>query len=133
MENLSEKELSKKTRPELEEYAGTLGLTSAATYQNKPAVLDAIARVKGGEDAATVDAELRVDNTPEGEGENGSENAPTDPKITDEPGDDDEAEDDEEESPAAHEAPKKQRRLAKNRNQGHPTAFDETGRPLYRA
>ena len=122
---LNEQELSRETRPNLEAYAVELGLTDASTYQNKPAVLDALKRVKAGEDAVAVNDELKVvdDSTP-----------PVDPAtVPPAPVVDDEEDDDEPViDPATPEtAPKKGKKHATHKNQGHPTAFDETGKPIY--
>jgi hypothetical protein len=46
------------SRTELDKLAVDAGLTDAAKYPTKPAVADAINRVRAGEDAATVNAEL---------------------------------------------------------------------------
>ena len=46
------------SRQELDKLAAEAGLTDAGKYGNKPAVADAINRVRAGEDAATVNAEL---------------------------------------------------------------------------
>ena len=46
------------SRSELDKLASEAGLTDAAKYPNKPAVADAINRVRAGENAAAVNAEL---------------------------------------------------------------------------
>lgn len=129
-------ELARKTRPEVEEVALSLGLANASTYANKPAVVDAIKRVnEGGEDAAAVDAELKTETAPGelSDSQNSPETTPAPVQTSDNNEDDDDVDNDDELNTAAAEQPKKARPLAKNKNQGHPTAFDNTGRPLYRA
>lgn len=120
--SLNEQELSRKTRPELEEYAVELGLADVKTFANKPAVLDAIKRVKGGDDVATVNDELKVVVNDD---DAANATPPVDPNVTD----DEEVDDDDE---TASDAPKKARKAAHHKNQGHPTEFDETGKPVYR-
>lgn len=130
--NLEELSKSSTTRPQLEEVAVSLGLVDAKTYTNKPAVLEAIKRVDAGEDAAVVNDELKVvdestppANTDPSGASNVSENADDDES-------DDDADDDANAAQNASNAPTRKKPVVKNRNQGHPTAFDETGRPVYR-
>jgi len=122
---LNEQELSRQTRPDLEAYAVELGLVDAKTYQNKPAVLDALKRVKGGEDASVVNGELKVvvenPETPDP-----STQAP-DPTVTNDEDDDEPVV--EPETPAN--GSKKPKKNITHKNQGHPTAFDATGKPIY--
>lgn len=129
--NLEELSKPKTTRPELEKVAVDLGLVNASKYANKPAVLEAITKVHDGADAATVDTEYTPVENENGDddGQNSPETTPAQPTVT-ENDEDDEQDDDDAEN--ASDAPKKRERLVRNRNQGHPTAFDENGRPLYR-
>jgi hypothetical protein len=52
------------SREELNQLATDAGLADAAKYPDKPAVADAINRVRAGEDAAAVNAELTSSTTP---------------------------------------------------------------------
>jgi hypothetical protein len=86
------------------------GLSDAAKYPNKPAVADAINRVRAGEDAATVNAELAPQQaTPDETAEESSDGEKANTKTPDKPQD------------------KKIHAV----NGGHPTKFDETGNPVY--
>jgi hypothetical protein len=96
------------SRPELDKLAVDAGLTDAAKYPNKPAVADAINRVRAGEDAATVNAELAPSNT--GSDESASASS-----------------DDQQASREA--ADKPQGKKITSVNGGSPTKFDETGNP----
>lgn len=138
------------SRDELEAEAVKLGLASVSTYQNKKVVEKAIERVRGGEQAAVVDNEYQQEVDATEGAENASQgdqavNSGLDPEIiedetevdetTDDDADDDDTTDDETETeddaPAA--PAKREKKLVKNRNNGHPTKFDATGRPLFKA
>jgi len=97
-------------RAELDKLAVDAGLTEASKYPNKPAVADAINRVRAGEDAATVNAELAPQAAPQ------DENA-------EQPAADENA--------SAQTADKPQGKKIHAVNGGHPTKFDETGNPVY--
>lgn len=135
--NLEELSKPKTTRPELEEVAVSLGLVDAKAYANKPAVLEAITKVHGGADAAEVNAEFKPADV-ENAGSDANDPATTPPDVqtsdeSDDDAEDDDEADDDDESPSQPAKPAKKERYARNRNQGHPTKFDEQGRPLYRA
>lgn len=139
------------SRDELEAEAVKLGLASVSTYQNKKVVEKAIERVRGGEQAAVVDNEYQQEADATQGAQNGADepervNSGLDPEIIDEgaendddaSNDDDSDDDDTEEADDTVEtetaAPaKREKKLVKNRNNGHATKFDETGRPLFRA
>jgi len=123
--NLEELSKSSTTRPQLEAVAVELGLVDASTYTNKPAVLDAIKRVDAGEDAATVNKELKVVD----ESTTGTPNG--DPSGASNVNDDDEADDDDKAAQNGSQKATGKKPVIKNRNQGHPTKFDENGRPVY--
>ena len=133
--NLEELSKSSTTRPALEEVAVKLGLADASTYANKPAVLEAIKRVDAGEDAAAVNDELKIvdentTNTTQTQNSDPSGASSVTQNDDDDEDDDDTTSDDENASDTPKQA--KEPRYARNRNQGHPTKFDEQGRPLYR-
>src|SRR4051812_15181455 len=92
-------------RAELDKLAVDAGLKDAASYPNKPAVADAINRVRAGEDAAAVNAELAPQVTAQDEtaGE-ASVAQKASAQVTDKP-----------QAKKIHEV-----------NGGHPTKFDET-------
>ena len=97
-------------RAELDKLATEAGLTDAAKYPNKPAVADAINRVRAGEDPAAVNAEQAPQAAPQDDTAN---DAPEAPKAS---------------TQAADRPQGKQIHAV---NGGHPTKFDETGNPVY--
>src|SRR4051794_1605196 len=107
MEETVDAEAHKKD--ELVKMATDAGLADAAKYANKAVIADAINRVKAGEDAAAVNAELA-------------------PDTSSEPDTDVDASDDKQASQAAS---KPRSRKIRAVNGGHPTQFDETGNPVY--
>ncbi len=125
MNEQDEKQLAKNQRPDLEAFAVEQGLTDASTYQNKPAVVDAILRVRAGEEAAAVNDELKVV-------QDDPETPPVGPTITDADEDDDNGDDGEEAPKTGSKKAKRSNKKITGRNQGHPTEFDENGAPVYR-
>ena len=133
MENINLEELQKPktTRPQLEEVAVSIGLNGAATYQNKPAVLEAIEKVHGGADAAGIDAEYTViESNDGGNAPVSNEGSPAPVQVNDDEEDDSEGDDS---NKTAQKAPKTAETESgvTNKNQGHPTKFSSTGAPLY--
>jgi hypothetical protein len=97
-------------RADLDKLAQDAGLTDASKYPNKPAVADAINRVRAGEDAVAVNAELAPQQAAQDNTDNGGSEAP---KVS-------------------KQAPDKpQAKQIHAVNGGHPTKFDETGNPVY--
>ena len=117
-------------RGELEELAINNGLVSAKTYANKPAVIEALEKVQAGGDAGEIDAEYKqeVDNADDAS-QNSDSTTPPDVTVTD---NDDEPTSDDKAPETAPNEPTKPKGTFKNRNQGHPTAFDANGRPMFR-
>lgn len=117
-------------RGELEELAIKNGLVSAKTYSNKPAVIEALEKVQAGGDASEIDAEYKqeVDDNDDASQDDPS-TTPPDVSVTE---NDDEPTPPETTPETAPNEPTKPKGTFKNRNQGHPTAFDATGRPLVR-
>lgn len=118
-------------RGELEELAINNGLVSAKTYANKPAVIEALEKLQAGGDASEIDAEYKTEETPTGDTPSDTQSndvatTPVEPTVTendDEPTPEDTTPETVPETPKTH---------VKNRNNGHPTAFDATGRPLFK-
>jgi len=102
------------SRSQLNQLALEAGLTDVERYQNKPAVADAINRVRAGEDAGTVNAEFAPDITSQ------DNTAPEQPQAADQP----------QNGPDAPKASNKRKKIYQV-NGGHPTKFDETGNPVY--
>jgi hypothetical protein len=98
------------SRPELDKEAAKAGLTDAAKYPNKPAVADAINRVRAGEDPSAVN----VEQAPEA-----AEGSEGDAKPADG------------QKASTRAADKPQSKKIHAVNGGHPTKFDETGNPVY--
>lgn len=144
------------SRDDLEAQAVKLGLAGVGTYQNKPTVVKAIERVLAGENAADVDNEYQnpesdenADDTPadvdagtvapvetvdEDDADDEGDDTP-DETVTDEADGADDSADDAGDDTPADDAPAPRARTprpkATQRNQGHPTQFDEFGAPRF--
>jgi hypothetical protein len=98
------------SRADLDKLAHDAGLADASKYPNKPAVADAINRVRAGEDAAAVNAELA-------------------PQAASQDDTAEESSDGQKASTQA--ADKPQGKQIHAVNGGHPMQFDVTGYPVY--
>ena len=121
-------------RGELEELAINNGLVSAKSYANKPAVIEALEKLQKGGDANEIDAEYKTEENADGSDSNDTTTndpatTPVEPTVTEH---DDEPTSDDTTPENAPETVKRDAKLVKNRNNGHATAFDETGRPLFK-
>ena len=106
------------SRSQLDEMAVKEGLADVKRYQNKVVVAEAIDRVRAGEDATTVNAELKTseDQPEQTQSSSTASNEQVAAEKANEP---------------VSEAEKEQRKSIHSVNQGHPRKFDESGNPVY--
>lgn len=114
--------MAEPTRDQLDEEAKGLGLKDAENYVNKPAVADAINRVKAGEPADAVNKDIpRKDSAEQSSAAPAPASAP--PAQDDAP----------QAAPAAEQAarPAEPAQPIRSKDGGSPTQFDATGNPVY--